>query len=318
LEVLLIHRPRYGDWSWPKGKVEPGEHPVACAVRETAEETGQQVILGVPLPSLRYRIGGRRRKYVYYWAARQATERDAAPVRARPRFRPAERSEIDQAKWFEAGRARRRLSRRSDRRPLDALVGRWRAGALGTRAVIVLRHANAVKRESWDGKEETRPLTEAGRARAEGTVALLAAFGVADLRTSPWRRCRASLRAYARAAHLDRLDVPEIAEAAARQDPLGATEAMRRVLEADRSVAICSHRPVLPLLFGAVRSAAAPGRRIRRAIPRVDPYLRTGELLIAHVCEQPGPTSGSSIRRVVAVERHRAGRADPRDLFVQE
>ncbi|MDR1295273.1 MAG: NUDIX domain-containing protein, partial [Bifidobacteriaceae bacterium] len=64
LEVLLVHRPHYNDWSWPKGKLEPGEHPVVAACREVAEETGRQVVVGAPLPPVQYRIAGRRRKYV--------------------------------------------------------------------------------------------------------------------------------------------------------------------------------------------------------------------------------------------------------------
>ncbi len=50
LEVLLVHRPRYDDWSWPKGKLDPGESLPACAVREVAEETGHSIVLGLPLP----------------------------------------------------------------------------------------------------------------------------------------------------------------------------------------------------------------------------------------------------------------------------
>ncbi len=53
-DVLLVHRPRYDDWSFPKGKVDPGEHVVTAAIREVAEETGLDVRLGPPLPGQRY------------------------------------------------------------------------------------------------------------------------------------------------------------------------------------------------------------------------------------------------------------------------
>ena len=56
LEVLLVHRPRYDDWSWPKGKLDPGESLPACAVREVAEETGHSIVLGLPLPQVKYRL----------------------------------------------------------------------------------------------------------------------------------------------------------------------------------------------------------------------------------------------------------------------
>lgn len=68
LQVLLVHRPRYNDWSWPKGKPESGEPLVATAVREVSEETGKRIVLGQPLGCVRYRVGGRP-KETHYWAA---------------------------------------------------------------------------------------------------------------------------------------------------------------------------------------------------------------------------------------------------------
>jgi 8-oxo-dGTP diphosphatase len=330
LEVLLVHRPHYDDWSWPKGKLEPGEHPAEAACREVAEETGQHVVLGAPLPPVRYRIAGRRHKHVYYWAARPAVDDDAPALRARLPVQPADRREIDQVRWYEVGRARRRLTRRSDRRPLDELVAMWRGGTLRTRAVIVLRHARAVKRQAWDGDEASRPLTPMGRARAEHGVGVLAAYGVREVQTSPWQRCRQTVEPYARATHLTSRDIPEVTEASAREAPGEAKRAMRSALRRGQPVVLCSHRPVLGLLCGVVRGAAGASRAVRRAIPKADPYLRTAELLVAHVVERPtgrvepdgaetevggaarsgatgGDGRGSGGVTVVAVERHRAG-----------
>ena len=59
LQVALIHRPRYRDWSWPKGKVDPGEDWPVTAVRETREETGLQARLGIPLPDATYTVMSR-------------------------------------------------------------------------------------------------------------------------------------------------------------------------------------------------------------------------------------------------------------------
>ena len=56
LEVLLIHRPRDDDWSWPKGKIDPGETLPECAVREVEEEIGLTAPLGLPLPSIPYHV----------------------------------------------------------------------------------------------------------------------------------------------------------------------------------------------------------------------------------------------------------------------
>src|SRR5690349_1211197 len=76
-QVLLVHRPKYDDWSFPKGKLDRGEHPAAAAVREVAEETGLAVRLGVPLGSQRYPIS-RGTKSVTYWAGRVVGDDDVS------------------------------------------------------------------------------------------------------------------------------------------------------------------------------------------------------------------------------------------------
>ena len=95
LQVALVHRPRYDDWSWPKGKVDPGETILAAATREVAEETGHDVVLGVPLPGLEYALSDGRRKRVHYWAAQVAGRPDAAALRARAPVPPVSPPEDD-------------------------------------------------------------------------------------------------------------------------------------------------------------------------------------------------------------------------------
>lgn len=86
LQVLLIHRPRYDDWSWPKGKLDPGETLPTAAAREVAEETGRPVTLGLPLPGLQYLTPDGAVKRVHYWAATTGA--------ASPPSRPAHRSRL--------------------------------------------------------------------------------------------------------------------------------------------------------------------------------------------------------------------------------
>ena len=89
IEVLLVHRPRYDDWSFPKGKLDPGESLVACAVREVQEETGTAVRLEQPLVTVRYPLADGRCKEVCYWVARPLPGDDPA-LAARPPVAPAD------------------------------------------------------------------------------------------------------------------------------------------------------------------------------------------------------------------------------------
>ncbi|MCB2412581.1 NUDIX hydrolase, partial [Demequina sp. TTPB684] len=99
LQVLAVHRPRYDDWSWPKGKLDLGETLPACAVREVAEETGKVIELGQPLPTLRYPIGGGKVKIVRYWAAHVISPDTPAAI-AREAVKEASKNEIDSVKWL--------------------------------------------------------------------------------------------------------------------------------------------------------------------------------------------------------------------------
>ena len=110
LEILLVHRPRYGDWSFPKGKAHPGESDEECALREVEEETGLHPELENELPSTRYRDLRGRRKVVRYWRMR--------PAGGRERTRP---DEVDELAWLPLAEARGRLTYDRDREVLRQL-----------------------------------------------------------------------------------------------------------------------------------------------------------------------------------------------------
>ena len=149
LQVLLVHRPRYDDWSFPKGKLESGESLCTCAMREVAEETGVQVRLEQPLETIRYRLGDGTRKEVRYWAAREL-DRGSPALAARGRIPRASRSEIDGVRWMGVKEARKRLDHAIDRDLLGSLVDLWEDDKLDTWTLVLVRHARVVKRSVWN------------------------------------------------------------------------------------------------------------------------------------------------------------------------
>jgi ADP-ribose pyrophosphatase YjhB (NUDIX family) len=166
-----VHRPKYDDWSLPKGKARPGERDEDCALREVLEETGLACELRFELPSTRYRDRNDRDKRVRYWAMR---------VRE-GRFEPHE--EVDAIAWLPPAEAWRHLSWRRDQAVLLAL------GHDGSRRLLLVRHASAGDRDGWVGDDRLRPLDERGRRQAERLVEVLAGHTIERVCSSPYLRC---------------------------------------------------------------------------------------------------------------------------------
>ncbi|PKW26662.1 NUDIX hydrolase [Phycicoccus duodecadis] len=293
LQVAMVHRPRYDDWSWAKGKLDPDEEWAPAAARETHEETGLVVRLGVPLPEARYTVlardGSPAEKVVRYWAA-EVTGGDGRLV-----------NEIDDVAWLDPRTAHDRLDYARDRDQLRALVRHHQAGTLTTWPLALVRHAHAVPRGAWKGDDDRlRPLDDSGRARARTLAPVLEAFGVRRLVSSPSERCTATLAPYAAATgrRLRRHD--ELSEEGYAADPTGAVLRLQKILDRGRPVAVCSHGPVLPalvdVLVGLTGDAAGPhrGRLVEAGADR----LAKGEALVCHVA------GAGADARVVAVERH--------------
>lgn len=260
-EVLLVHRPRYDDWSLPKGKLDPGEHVTACAVREVREETGLAVRLGTPLPDQRYRVTATRMKTVHYWMGRVRGDDDVSGY-------PVNR-EIDAVEWVPFDEVAGRLTHRRDR----AVLTEAQAHLRRTQVMVVLRHGHARPRKKWDRDDRLRPLLDEGHTQAAALVSVLGAYGVTDLLSSTSTRCLQTLEPYAAAAglkiHRDAALSEEDADADRIAQLLGA-----RTAEA-RAAVVCSHRPVLPLLFETL------GLEPRRLEPAamVVVHHRRGEIL---------------------------------------
>ncbi|MEZ0579798.1 NUDIX domain-containing protein [Nocardioides sp. MH1] len=269
-EVLLVHRPKYDDWSFPKGKLERGEHPTAAAVREVAEETGVHVRLGPPLTGQRY-ANGRRMKRVDYWTGRVVGGDDVSL------YRPND--EIDQVAWVRFDAAEAMLTYPYDQATLAEAVRVRRR----THPVVVLRHARARARSAWRGDDRQRPLLQSGAADADRLVPLLAAYDVTRVVTSPSLRCRQTVAPYAEMTGWEVETRRRLSEELVSEK--GVRKIVEELLEGDAGAVLCSHRPVLPLVLDAAGLRA--GRRGEE--------LDLAELLVLHVRKGV----------VVAVERHR-------------
>jgi len=295
LQVLAVHRPRYNDWSWPKGKLARGETLPQCAIREVAEETGKQVVLGQPLPTLRYPIGAGRQKVVRYWAA-QVSSPSSRAVTARPTVKSAPKHEVDRVRWLTVDQARAKVTFADDLRPLEVLAEAYENERLDTRAFVLVRHARAKRRKSWKGAEEDRPITKNGARRARQLVPLIAAFGVKHIGSSPSERCLATVGPYAKASGIEIKTYEALTEPDHAAAPLATAEVLANLLGKQVSRVVCVHRPTLPTIVEMVRASTRP--YTRGALPRKNPYLPAGGVLVAHIAQtDSGP-------RTIAVETH--------------
>jgi 8-oxo-dGTP pyrophosphatase MutT (NUDIX family)/phosphohistidine phosphatase SixA len=240
-QVLLIHRPKYDDWSFPKGKLDPDEGARTAAVREVLEETGVHIRLGAPLSDQSYEVrnGSSRVKLVHYWVGR-AREEDHDVTAYEPN------DEIDDVRWVDADLARSTLTHDHDRHTLDEAL---QVGAL-TEPLVVVRHADAHARKQWKGDDRERPLTERGERQAELLPPTLAAYGVERLVSSSSRRAWTTLAPYG--VEIDR-DI-EVTDALSEEDstPERVADEVEELVELGEPVAVCSHRKVLPMLFEAL------------------------------------------------------------------
>ncbi|MEH1014518.1 NUDIX hydrolase [Micromonospora sp. CPCC 206060] len=233
-EVCLVHRPRYDDWSLPKGKLEPEEPALLAAVRELAEESDVRAVPQVRLPSVRYVSEGRP-KVVDYWSMRAVGNGGFQPD-----------TEVDAVRWLPVDEAVRLVSY-----PHDALVLRAFAGLPPvTVALAVVRHASAGKRATWSGPDVARPLDVTGWAQARRLAPLLALVRPVRLFAATARRCVQTLDPLA-----ELLDLP--IEAAgdfdeprpgqnAQENALAAAGRLLELATTGDPVAVCSQGGVLP------------------------------------------------------------------------
>jgi 8-oxo-dGTP diphosphatase len=242
IKFALVHREKYQDWGFAKGKLDPGEFLPETAVREVQEEAGFRVRLGRHLGVSSYPLDNGDEKEVHYWAAKVSDK-----ALKKSQFEANE--EIARIEWFGADEALQTLSYEHDRELLHKVVELESKAELETRAVIVLRHAKATLRADWKKGEDTRPLLPQGQAQAKRLVTLLGAYGPSTLITSSWRRCRETLEPYASKNNKTLVERSQLSELGSKNGPNRLRKLLRNLISDNKSAVICSHRPALPAIF---------------------------------------------------------------------
>ena len=241
IEVAIIHRQRYDDWSLPKGKLAAGEREVDGAIREVLEETGYHVRLGRSLGETRYLkvdSGVARQKLVRWWAM-EAASGVFGPTR-----------EVDELKWLTLGEAHYALTRDQDRDVLDRFV---RGSAMG-RMVLLVRNGSAVSRNAWQGDDRLRPLDACGWAQADELVRLLAHFDPTDIRSADVIRCQQTVQPLASSLGLPVAEEPLLSEDRFADDEAAAATVVRSVGDVRACVVLSSQGEVIPSLVARLSS----------------------------------------------------------------
>jgi 8-oxo-dGTP diphosphatase len=252
LETALVHRPKYDDWSLPKGKPEAGEHPLQTAVREVVEETGLSVVAGRRSVRTRYdvalRDGWTGPKEVDYWLMHG--DGDFVP-----------NGEVDQLRWLGLAEAAELVSHEHDRVVLADLA---RTDVPRTPTLLLVRHARAGDRANFDGPDELRPLDRRGRTQARRLAEVLPLFCPRTIATAEPVRCQETVAPLAEELGIGVDLLPELGEERYQADPQAGLTAVGRLLTARAEpgvTVVCSQGGAIPsvLLALGVRRDAGTG-----------------------------------------------------------
>jgi len=238
-QYLIIHRPRYDDWSLPKGKLDKNETFLQGALREVREETG---IVGKNpklIGSVGYFTQNGNPKVVRWWLTEVK----------KGLFKP--NKEVDRIKWVSYKKALKKLAYRNDREVLDRANDMYHDRSAGT--IYLVRHASAGKRSDADAEDWRRPLDNKGKRQMRMLRDRLMAHPITRIGSSNYVRCIDTVTPFAK-----RLGIPLEMEAAL-VDGSHPHRIVRLIAELqEESAVLCSHADVIEDLIGHLFAEGVP------------------------------------------------------------
>jgi 8-oxo-dGTP pyrophosphatase MutT (NUDIX family)/phosphohistidine phosphatase SixA len=268
LDVLVVHRPRYDDWTLPKGKLLPGEPELLAAVREVQEEVGAEVAVQQRIATVRYDVGDVRKK-VSYWSMRHRSGLFVA------------NDEVDDVAWLGVAAAADRMSYPADRSVLADFAATPVADAL----VVLVRHAKAGKRSEWRGDDRLRPLDEVGEQQAAALAGHLRQFVPTAIHSADRTRCVCTVQPLAEELHLDVQVDPRFNDDEYATDPDGVQAALMSLAKPGTVSVVCSQGEAIPALVDSLGPGVRSSETRKGAwwvLPVVD-----GEVVAADYYDAP-------------------------------
>ncbi|MDK7063529.1 NUDIX hydrolase [Gardnerella vaginalis] len=329
-ELCLVYRPKYDDWSWPKGKNEDNESHRHTAVREVGEETGYAVTLGPHIAQIEYPLENEGKKSIsksgaknssqnnnktevvkriHYWMMREIDEN--AAMKRLPAFgpiKPAKPTEIGNVIWLTPSKARKKLTHDSDRKVLDAFLEKLHDGQTEYKTLILVRHGKAESRKSWQGSEATRPITPLGSAASYALGRELACYAPNRIVSSPWKRCVETVATFAHDSSLSIEQIAELTEDHHENKPKSTLSVLISEIQnldcnaknteanINNSTVMCLHRPIIGTFFDYLRGITKP-RAHKRILSQKSPYMPTGSAIVLHI------SNTSKGARIIDIEK---------------
>ncbi|RZU32772.1 NUDIX hydrolase [Blastococcus saxobsidens] len=236
IEIAVVHRPRYDDWSLPKGKLEAGEHALVAACREVLEETGLAVVAGRRGPTTQYAVDGAPKR-VDYWLMRCVGDTFVVS------------DEVDELRWLSPDDATALVTHDHDRL---VIADAARTDVPREPRLLLVRHGKAGSESAWEGPDAVRPLTPAGEQQARQLAGVLPLFCPTRVVTAAPLRCRQTVAPLAERLGLAVDDLPEFGEPEFGGDPHRALDTALRLLEGPGVTVVCSQGGTIPTVLGAL------------------------------------------------------------------